>query len=400
MGSYSFFADRPVDQYRKSDVGFSVAVILLLGFGLFTLYFCSQSYAARIFDDSFYFIRRQAVCAVVGLVGFFVLAFLPVSTIRRILPMLTLVTVVFCIMTFIPGLSVEKNGARRWIKMPFNFTLQSSEVVKFTVILYLANYFDKQAAISVIEDRNVAKAVGMMLFLIGMVLVQKDFSTSAFLFTFCCFFFWCCGMKIRWIWFVGIIALLGFAYFLLSEEYRIERIISFLNPHERLDSGNYQSMAAKRAISAGGFWGAGIGSKLVQSNRIPEVQADYIFASWAEAMGLGGVICYFTLLGFFIWRGVKIAVSCKNRFAAFASFGFVVIIALQSLINCAVVCGALPSTGIPLPFFSLGGSSIIISLCMCGFVVNASRCDTEEDYNSFENDFVEIESIDGVKVYE
>lgn len=399
MGGYSFFADRPVEQYRKSDLGFSVAVILLLGFGLFTLYFCSQSYAARIFNDSFYFIRRQSICAVVGLVGFFVLAFMPVGTVRKILPLLTLITLIFCVMTFIPGLSVEKNGARRWVKMPFNFTLQSSELVKFTVIIYLANYFDKQASIPVIEERNVAKAVGMMLLLIGMVLVQKDFSTSAFLFAFCCFFFWSCGMKIRWVWFVGIIAVLGFTYFLLSEEYRIERIISFLNPNERLDSGNYQSMAAKRAISAGGFWGAGIGSKLVQSNRIPEVQADYIFASWAEAMGLSGVICYFFMLAFFVWRGIKIAVFCRNRFASFASFGFVVVIALQSLINCAVVCGALPSTGIPLPFFSLGGSSIIITLCMCGFIVNASRCDTEEE-ETYDNDFVEIESIDGVKVYE
>lgn len=399
MGGYSFFADRPVEQYRKSDLGFSVAVILLLGFGLFTLYFCSQSYAARIFNDSFYFIRRQSICAVVGLVGFFVLAFMPVGTVRKILPLLTLITLIFCVMTFIPGLSVEKNGARRWVKMPFNFTLQSSELVKFTVIIYLANYFDKQAAIPVIEERNVAKAVGMMLLLIGMVLVQKDFSTSAFLFAFCCFFFWSCGMKIRWVWFVGIIAVLGFTYFLLSEEYRIERIISFLNPNERLDSGNYQSMAAKRAISAGGFWGAGIGSKLVQSNRIPEVQADYIFASWAEAMGLSGVICYFFMLAFFVWRGIKIAVCCRNRFASFASFGFVVVIALQSLINCAVVCGALPSTGIPLPFFSLGGSSIIVTLCMCGFIVNASRCDTEEE-ETYDNDFVEIESIDGVKVYE
>ena len=156
MGGYSFFADRPVEQYRKSDLGFSVAVILLLGFGLFTLYFCSQSYAARIFNDSFYFIRRQSICAVVGLVGFFVLAFMPVGTVRKILPLLTLITLIFCVMTFIPGLSVEKNGARRWVKMPFNFTLQSSELVKFTVIIYLANYFDKQAAIPVIEERNVA----------------------------------------------------------------------------------------------------------------------------------------------------------------------------------------------------------------------------------------------------
>ncbi|MBQ1949305.1 MAG: cell division protein FtsW [Treponema sp.] len=399
MGSYNFFADRPVDRYKKSDLGFSVSVILLLGFGLFTLYFCSQNYAARIFDDSFYFFKRQFLCVLVGLFGFFVLAFLPLKSIRRILPVITVATLVICILTFVPGLSVEKNGARRWIKMPMNFTLQSSEVVKFTIILYLANYFDKQINIPVKEDRNVLNAVLIMLLFIALVLFQKDFSTSIFLFSFCCLFFWACGMKIRWIWFIGFLAALTFAYFLLSEEYRIERIISFLRPNERLDSGNYQSMAAKRAISAGGFWGAGIGSKLVQSNRIPEVQADYIFASWAEAMGLGGVVSYFALLGFFAWRGIRIAFWSRNRFAAFGAFGFVAMIIMQTLINCGVVCGALPSTGIPLPFFSLGGSSIIITLCMCGFVVNASRCDTDDNDDELD-DYVEIESIEGVESYE
>ena len=399
MGSYSFFAERPIDQYKKSDMGFSVAVILLLGFGLFTLYFCSQNYASRIFDDSFYFFKRQFICVLVGLVGFFALAFIPLKTIRSFLPVITIFTLVICVLTFIPGLSVEKNGARRWIKMPMNFTLQSSEVVKFMLILYLANYFDKQIKIPVKEDRNVLNAVIVMLFFIALVLFQKDFSTSIFLFTFCCIFFWVCGMKIKWIWFIGVLALLAFAYFLLSEEYRIERIISFLKPNERLDSGNYQSMAAKRAISAGGFWGAGIGSNLVQSNRIPEVQADYIFASWVEAMGFGGVIFYFAMLAFFVWRGIKIALESKDRFGAFGSFGFVAMILFQTLINCGVVCGALPSTGIPLPFFSLGGSSIIITLCMCGFIVNASRCDTED--NDEKNDeYVDIESIDGVNLYE
>ncbi|MCR5495884.1 MAG: putative lipid II flippase FtsW [Treponema sp.] len=399
MGSYSFFADRPIDQYKKSDVGFSVAVILMLGFGLFTLYFCSQNYAARIFDDSFYFFRRQFICVLVGLLGFLILALMPLKTVRKFLPIITVFTLVICILTFVPGLSVEKNGARRWIKMPMNFTLQSSEVVKFTIIIYLANYFDKQMNISVKENRNVLNAVLVMLLFITLVLLQKDFSTSIFLFVFCCIFFWACGMKIRWIWFIGFLASLAFAYFLLSEEYRIERIISFLNPNERLDSGNYQSMAAKRAISAGGFWGAGIGSKLVQSNRIPEVQADYIFASWAEAMGFGGVICYFAMLGFFAWRGLKIALECKNRFAAFGAFGFISMIIFQTLINCGVVCGALPSTGIPLPFFSLGGSSIIITLCMCGFVVNASRCDSEDNDDIYD-EYVELESIDGVESYE
>ena len=167
--------------------------------------------------------------------------------------------------------------------------------------------------------------------------------------------------------------------FITSEQYRIDRIIAFLKPDEGIHTFNYQSIAAKRAISAGGAWGSGIGVGLIQSNRIPEVQADYIFAGWAEAMGLFGVAIYFATLGVFAWRGFKTAIVCKNRFASYSAFGFVLMISAQSIVNCAVVCGALPSTGIPLPFFSLGGSSIITTLCMCGFIVNASRINSGND---------------------
>ena len=126
MGSYCFFADRPVGQYKKSDIGFSLSVILLLGFGLFTLYFCSQSSASRLFGDSFYFFLRQFFCVAVGFAGFLLMAMLPIKAIRNFIPALTIITLIICFMTFIPGLSVEKNGARRWVKIPMNFTLQTS----------------------------------------------------------------------------------------------------------------------------------------------------------------------------------------------------------------------------------------------------------------------------------
>lgn len=400
MSNYTFFADRPVESFRKSDNTFSVMVILLLGIGLFTLYFCSQAAASRMFNDSFYFVKRQLICALIGMGGFVLFAFLPVETIRKIIPSLLIATVIICFLTFIPAFSVERNGARRWLKMPFNFTLQSSEVVKFAMILFLANFFDKQASISDPEERNVFGGVCVMCFLIALVLKQKDLSTSIFLFGFGCIFFAACGMKIRWMWFVGFLAALCFVYYVVSQEYRLERIIAFMNPTERLASSNFQSMASKRAISAGGFWGAGIGSNLVQSGKIPEVQADFIFASWAEANGLGGVITYFVMLAVFAWRGFKISFECKDRFAGFASFGFITMIVLQSFLNCGVVCGALPSTGIPLPFFSLGGSSIIITLCMCGFVVNASRCNSENKKVDIDLDLNEVDTIGGVKVYE
>jgi cell division protein FtsW len=118
-------------------------------------------------------------------------------------------------------------------------------------------------------------------------------------------------------------------------------------------------------------------------------------------MGLFGVVIYFVILAFFAFRGLKIAFDCKNRFASYASFGFISMIVLQSLMNIAVVGGALPSTGIPLPFFSSGGSSIIITLCMCGFVVNASRCNSENEYvKSMNESFIKVDSISGVDVYE
>lgn len=401
MGNYKFSIDNPVEKYNKSDNGFLIALILILGLGIFTLYFCSQSAGLRFFHDSFYFVRRQLICVLAGVAGFLFISLVPIEKLRKAIPVILAVTVILCICTYIKPLSVERNGARRWLKIPFGgFTLQTSEVVKFTLVIFLANFFDKYSA-KPDEEKNVFGAVAVMLVLVGFVLTQKDFSTSFFLYFFACGMFWCCRAKVRWFWFVSFIMVVFFVFYILNSPTRLERVIAFLNPSKDTDGSNFQPNKAKEAITAGRFWGMGIGSNLVMSNRIPEVQTDYIFASWAEAMGFWGVIGYFVVLGFFAIRGFKVAFECKNRFAAYASFGFVSMIVLQSIMNVAVVGGALPSTGIPLPFFSSGGSSVIITLCMCGFVVNASRCNSENEYVANMNEtFVKIDSINGVDVYE
>ena len=317
----------------------------------------------------------------------------------KILPGIFAVTFILCLLTFVPAFSVEKNGARRWLRMPFSFTLQSSEVVKFTIVIFLANLFDKQLSIENKDERSVLPCVVVLILFAGIILLQKDLSTALFIFCVCFSMFLAAGLNIRWAFAIGVLAVPALFLFITSEPYRLDRIIAFLSPEVGEHTINYQSIAAKRAISAGGFWGSGIGTGLVQSSRIPEVQADYIFAGWAEAMGFGGVLGYFFLLGVFAWRGYRISLVCEDRFASFGTFGFVTMIAAQSVLNCAVVCGAVPSTGIPLPFFSLGGSSIIVTLCMCGFIVNASRCDSE-NIDIREDDFVEVCDIDGVSIYE
>ena len=386
MNQYDFYAHKPSEKYHKSDIWFLVSVLLLWGLGMFTIFVCSQGYAARFFNnDSFYFVKRQLVCSVAGIVLFMAFLLLDMETIKKLVIYMVLITLVLCALTFIKPLSIEKNGARRWIRLPLNFTFQPSELVKFALVLYLASYFDKLSE-DVSGEKDVLPCVGIFLLMVLLVLLQKDFSTSVFLTCVGILMFFVAGAKLKWLIPFLIIAIPVAIIVVTMEQYRIERIIGFLKPSEGIQSYNYQATASKATITAGGIWGAGIGKGLSKLNSIPEVQADYIFAGWTEAMGYFGVIAYLALLILFAWRGYKAAMSCPERFAAYGCFGCVSVIVVQSVVNLMVVCGLLPSTGIPLPFFSVGGSSIIITLGMCGFILNASRCqDKNADYEKFED---------------
>lgn len=378
--------DPLVTKGKRSDVHFLVCVMLLLGLGSFTQYFCTQDYAERLFGDAFYFIKRQGVCLLIGISFFLFFSLFKLSFLRKALPFIFLFTLILSILTFIPSLSVEKNGARRWIKMPLGFTLQSSEVVKFTIILFLANLFDKERTSKEEDEVNILPAVIVLIIFTAITLLQKDLSTALFIFLVSFLLFFLAGFNIKWIFAIALLAIPALMIFITSEQYRLDRIIAFVRPEYGLNTINYQSMAAKRAISAGGLWGSGIGVHLIQYSRIPEVQADYIYASWVEAMGFAGVALYLVILIFFTYRGARIALEASSRFASYASMGFILMISLQSLFNIAIVAGILPSTGIPLPFFSLGGSSIIVTLSMCGVILNSSRAMSNEEESKEEGE--------------
>lgn len=398
MESYNFTANRPSENYHKSDIWLLISMILIWGLGMFALVICSANYAERLYNNSYAFVIRQLICSGFGFLLFLFFFLLDMSVIRKMLPYIVLGTILLCLLTFIPGIGVERNGARRWIKMPFNFSFQPSELVKFTVVLFLANLFDKQQEIENPDEKNVLPCViGLFIFLI-LVLLQKDFSTTVFIAGIGVLLFFVSGTKLTWIFPAAVLIIPIAILMIVLEPYRLDRIIGFLKPMEGSSTINYQSLAAKRAISAGGVWGSGIGSGLVRMNSIPEIQADYIFAGWAEAMGFVGVVSYFLVLMLFTWRGYKASLSCPDRFAAYTSFGCVSIIFLQSLVNCMVVSGLLPSTGIPLPFFSLGGSSIMVTLAMCGFILNASRC--EESERSYIRESKNNESMDTFELFQ
>lgn len=381
MSSYSFSADRPLQSYRKCDTGFLIAIILMWGLGIFTLFVCSQNFASNLTSDPYYFLKRQLICSAVGFVGFLACSLVDMKVLRNLIMGLCVITILLCFMTFIPGFRVDKNGAARWVKLPMNMTFQPSELVKFAIPVFLANNFDKFEKTENPEEKNIMSSViGVLIFTV-IIFLQKDMSTGIFVFGIAVVMFIVSGMKIKWLIPTGILGGVALFIMIFSEEYRLNRLIAFFNRDNPLyaDNIDFQSLRAERAISSGGVFGTGIGTDLRRLYSIPEVQSDYIFAGWAEAMGLVGVIIFVAILGFFAFKGFQIACKCKNRFASIASFGIIFSIVAQSLINIGVVCRAFPTTGIPLPFFSLGGSSIMVTLTMCGFVLNASRCDEDGD---------------------
>jgi len=375
LESFTFYANKPSENYHKIDMLLFVTIILLWGLGIFTLFICSQRYGNTRFSNPFYFVNRQLICSLVGFAAFCFFLVVDMNLVRRMIFILVVFSVVCCILTYFPGISIEKNGARRWLRMPLNFTFQPSELVKFVLVLFLANNFEKQEEIIDEDEKSVFPCVLGLFTFVGLVIAQKDFSTGLFIALIGILMFFVSGTKLKWLIPFLFIAIPAIFLLITLERYRMERIIGFLRPDDFASSVNYQTLAAKRAISAGGLWGSGIGSGLSKINSIPEVQADYIFAGWAEAMGFGGVIVYLILLCIFAWRGYLAAFNSPSRFTGYATFGCVSLIFIQSLVNCMVVCGLLPSTGIPLPFFSLGGSSIIVTIAMSGFILSASRCD-------------------------
>jgi len=361
---------------EKIDIPFVLLVILLCGIGLTTLYSGSSGYAGRIFGDSLYFVKRQAVNLIVGIFALLLFSAVNLEGVRKILPKIIVFTAVVSLLPFLPGIGVSKNGASRWIGIG-NATFQPSELIKMMIVFFLANLFAKKHDQLEKPGVSVYPAAIMSLFFIGIVYLQNDFSTALFVLLITLIMFYIAGVGTGWFlkFFLVLIPLVFFM--VVSKEYRIERVLSYLHPeHDPLGAG-YQVNAAMDALSGGGFWGMGLGNGIKKISSIPEVQSDFIFAVWGEEMGFFGVLVYFLLLIAFSLRGFFISLKCTDRFRSFLAFGCTSVILLQSLMNCGVVIRFFPATGVPLPFFSSGGSSLLITLCLCGLIINVSRWEPE-----------------------
>ena len=362
-----------VDTERSgTDHILAASIFLLLGLGLVTLYSSSYAFAQRKYEDGLFFVSKQAGLGLIGIVFFLLASIVNLELLRKFIKPLVFLAFILCVLTFIPGIGVTKNGSARWIGFRGN-TFQPSELVKLVLPLYLAHLFDKKKENIDSLHRGIIPPVIISGSFFVLILGQNDFSTAAFLAFNALFIFYLAGIKLRYLlsaffMFVPIVIFLIF-----KEEHRLMRFIGFLNPGFDPQGATYQVDQSVRAISSGGFWGKGLGQGTDKIASIPEIQSDFVFSAYAEEAGFLGVMLFCLLFGVFAVRGYMTSMRNEKAFNRLFGAGLVTMITSQALMNIAVVAGALPATGIPLPFFSAGGSSLVVTMAMAGFIVNVSR---------------------------
>ena len=356
----------------KSIHLFYTSVILLLGVGLVTLYSASYAFAQRFFWDGRYFFNRQAIFAAIGLVLFFVSCRVNLDIVRKfILPMVGF-AIFLNILALVPGFGVERYGATRWIGIG-SFSYQPSEMVKFVLPLYLAHLLDKKG--SNIDNFYSGFFTPVLVTGAFFILIhfQNNFSTAALIMFLAMIIFYLAGMRYRY--FLSALALLVpiSALLVFTREYRVTRLVSFLRPGWDPLGAGFQVNASREAIVSGGFWGRGLGEGTRKIASIPEIHSDFVFSSYVEETGFIGMVLFFALFAVFASLGYKAAMLANNTFDRLLAAGLTSAIIAQTLLNVAVVSGAVPVTGVPLPFFSAGGSSLITTLISAGLIANVLR---------------------------
>ena len=348
-----------------------IVTIILVIFGLFMVYSASNVVALYKYDDAYYFLKRQAIFAGIGISLMILIINLDIYKIYKYIPLVFLISIVSLILVLIPGIGMVRGGARSWIGIG-SVSFQPSELAKVSIILLISRYFSKY-------DKDLLKFKNFILILIiiglifGLIMLQPDFGTGLVIVLGSFLLLFMTGAPFKYFLLLIIVAIIGVILLIISAPYRMERIFSFLDPWSDPLGSGFQAIQSLYALAPSGLFGLGFNKSIQKRFFLPEPQNDFIFAIVAEELGLIGASFLLVLFLILIFRMIKIGKCVSNTFYKYLSFGIGLIFFVQVFINIGVVIGLLPVTGITLPIISYGGTSLMISLMMIGIVLNVSK---------------------------
>ncbi len=345
---------------------------LLIGVGTAFLFSASWHFADAVFDDPFRIWRRQLVWVLLGTVAGIVVYRVPLDYIKKSVPILVWVALLLNLMTYVPGVGYLSGGARRWIEI-YGLTFQPSELTRVVLILYLARMLTKNRDKLINFRDTLLPPLLVVSTLVATVYFQNDFSTVAFFLVLTLMLLFVAGVSGKVIGVLSISGILVSLAMLAARPYRLSRILSWLIPEADPGGSGYQVLKARMALERGGVWGRGVGQGIVKRGGLPSAHSDFVVAVVGEETGFLGISLVMLLFIILAIKGWAMVAKIDDVFSRWGGFGIVTAIFWQALVNFSVVSGVLPATGIPLPLFSAGGSSVFMTLVSFGLVFNLAK---------------------------
>jgi cell division protein FtsW len=349
-----------------------IVILALLSLGLIMVYSASAVWADYRFDDSFYFAKRQLLFAIIGLIAMFFIMNIDYWTWRSWSKVILITCFVLLIAVLIPGIGNVRNGSRSWIGVGA-FSIQPSEFMKLAMIIYLAKFLSENQKNITSFKKGLVPSLGLVFTAFALIMLQPDLGTGTVMVGTCLIMIFVSGARIAHFAGLGLLGLAGFVGLIAAAPYRIKRITAFLDPWEDPLGSGFQTIQSLYAIGPGGLFGLGLGQSRQKFFYLPEPQTDFIFAILAEELGFIGGAFVLLLFALLLWRGIRTALNAPDLYGSFLAVGIISMVAFQVMINIGVVINLIPVTGITLPFFSYGGSSLTLMLMAMGILLNISR---------------------------
>ena len=348
-------------------------ILLLVGFSLLMLYSTTAVVAAERSGDEFYYVKRQAVAAVLGLIGAVGVSLLPIRIFERIAIPFFLVCLIMLALVAIPGIGELAGGARRWIRVG-GLRFQPAEIVKLGTAIYLARYFARHEARIDRFGAGFVRPLMIAAVPAALLLVQPDFGSAAIISSVAVIVALTVGVPLRYM----VMSALGLggtgAALVITSPYRMQRVLAFMSPFEDSSGRGYQLIQSLIAVGSGSFSGLGLGESQQKLFFLPAAHTDFLFAVVAEELGFLGAAAVIALFCVVAWRGIRLASLLADRTFSFClTVAMTALLVVPAFLNMGVVLGVLPTKGLVLPLLGYGGSSLIASLVAVGILQGLHR---------------------------
>ena len=370
---------------REYDFWILFTVLVMLAMGT-VMVFSASSYSAQYYQNNkYYFLIRQLLWGTVGVISMLIFSNIDYHRIAACSPLLMLISTILLGLVLIPGIGTVINDSRRWINLKVT-TFQPSEFTKIALILFLSFSLSKN------NHKLKYLFTGLMPYLLviaanaALLYFEPHMSAIILITMVSVIILFCAGARISHFLLLSVpVGVVGWQL-IISQPYRVERIMAFTDPFKYSQDQGFQVVNSLYAIASGSLFGRGLGRSLQKNLYLPEPHNDFIFAILAEELGFVGAVTVIILFMLFIWRGMRVAMNAPDTLGSLIATGITSLIALEAIINIAVVTSTIPTTGMPLPFFSAGGTSTVFLLTSVGILLNISKGTTSTSFSIIRND--------------